>query len=85
MLVLIATIVFSCFFPFEAISAFWSEAYDLISDPIGTISAAIMNVIIDIVAGICEFILGLASQMLTWSITAGGIDQTGRESPAVTE
>ncbi|MDD5689262.1 MAG: hypothetical protein PHQ76_03155, partial [Caldisericia bacterium] len=42
-------------------------------------------VIIDIVAGICEFILGLASQMLTWSITAGGIDQTGRESPAVTE
>lgn len=85
LLVLIATIVFSCFFPFEAISAFWSEAYDLISDPIGTISAAIMNVIIDIVAGICEFILGLASQMLTWSITAGGIDQTGRESPAVTE
>lgn len=85
LLVLIATIVFSCFFPFEAISAFWSEAYDLISDPIGTISAAIMNVIIDIVAGICEFILGLASQMLTWSITAGGIDQTGRGSPAVTE
>ena len=85
LLVLIATIVFSCFFPFEAISAFWSEAYDLISDPIGTISAAIMNVIIDIVAGICEFILGLASQILTWSITAGGIDQTGRESPAVTE
>jgi len=85
LLVLIVIIAFSCFFPFEAISAFWSEAYDLISDPIGTISAAIMNVIIDIVAGICEFILGLASQMLTWSITAGGIDQTGRESPAVTE
>jgi len=85
LLVLIVIIAFSCFFPFEAISAFWSEAYDLISDPIGTISAAIMNVIIDIVAGICKFILGLASQMLTWSITAGGIDQTGRESPAVTE
>ena len=85
LLVLIVIIAFSCFSPFEAVSAFWSEAYDLISDPVGTISAAIMSVIIDIVAGICEFILGLASQILTWSITAGGIDQTGRESPAVTE
>lgn len=85
LLVLIVAVAFSCFSPFETVNAFWSEAYDFVTDPIGTISAAIMNVIIDIVAGICEFILGLASQMLTWSITAGGIDQTGRESPAVTE
>ncbi|KUK49669.1 MAG: hypothetical protein XE08_0332 [Parcubacteria bacterium 32_520] len=85
LLVLIVAVAFSCFSPFETVNAFWSEAYDFVTDPVGTIATAIVSVITDIIASLCEFILNLGSQMLSWSITAGGIDQTGRGSPVVTE
>ena len=85
LLVLIVAVAFSCFSPFETVNAFWSEAYDFVTDPIGTIATAIVSVITDILARLCQFILNLGSQMLSWSITAGGIDQTGRGSPVVTE
>lgn len=85
LLVLIVAVAFSCFSPFETVNAFWSEAYDFVTDPVGTIATAIVSVITDIIASLCGFILNLGSQMLSWSITAGGIDQTGRGSPVVTE
>ncbi len=81
LLVLIVAVAFSCFSPFETVNAFWS----VVTDPVGTIATAIVSVITDIIASLCEFILNLGSQMLSWSITAGGIDQTGRGSPVVTE
>lgn len=77
-------IVFCFFFPIEIASAI-EEINDMIWDPVGTIRTAIIKSIIEIALNTCDVILKISSQMLSWAIDGGGVDQTGSQSAVVTE
>lgn len=77
-------IVFCFFFPIEMTGAI-EESDDIIGNPVNTIATAIITTIVDIAINTCNVVLKISSQILSWAIDGGGVDQAGSQSPVVTE
>ncbi|MDD2274827.1 MAG: hypothetical protein PHI91_03510 [Candidatus Pacebacteria bacterium] len=77
-------IVFCFFFPIEMTGAI-EESDDIMFDPVNTIATAIITTIVDIAINTCSVVLKISSQILSWAIDGGGVDQAGSQSPVVTE